>query len=212
MDIFEHIYDAIVERNEANVIRLSNEILKKDIDPIEAIEKGYRRGMEKIGNQFQNLEIYLPEMIAAANVMKKGIDIIRPALKKSKVGSGKILLGTIEGDVHDIGKNIVKIVLEGGGFEVIDLGKDVKILTFVDRCKELNPDIVAISALLTTTMENIPKVIEDLERSGLKDEIKIMVGGAPVLPDWAKQIGADGCGENASQAASLAKAWLSNKD
>jgi 5-methyltetrahydrofolate--homocysteine methyltransferase len=168
--------------------------------------------MEKIGDKFERLEIYLPEMIQTADIMKKGIDIIRPALKKSKGGGGKILLGTVEGDVHDIGKNIVKIVLEGSGFEVIDLGKDVKILTFVDKCKELNPDILAISALLTTTMENIPKVIEDLERVGLKSEIKIMVGGAPVLPDWAKNIGADGSGENASQAAALAKKWIGGKN
>ena len=208
-DILNEIQDAIVNRNKEEVVRLSREIIEKGIDPVEAIEKGFRKGMEEIGEKFERLEIYLPEMIMAADVMNEGIDILRPALEEKGIKQGKILLGTIEGDVHDIGKNIVKILLEGTGFEVIDLGKDVNVMTFVDRFKELETDVIGISALMTSTMGNIPKVIENLEIVGLKDKVKIMVGGAPVLPEWAEEIGADGYGENAARAAELAKEWTS---
>ena len=208
-DILNKIQDAIVNRNKEEVVRLSREIIEKGIDPVEAIEKGFRKGMEEIGEKFERLEIYLPEMIMAADVMNEGIDILRPALEGKGIKQEKILLGTIEGDVHDIGKNIVKILLEGTGFEVIDLGKDVNVMTFVDRFKELETDVIGISALMTSTMGNIPKVIENLEIVGLKDKVKIMVGGAPVLPEWAEEIGADGYGENAARAAELAKEWTS---
>ena len=208
-DILNKIQDAIVNRNKEEVVRLSREIIEKGIDPVEAIEKGFRKGMEVIGEKFERLEIYLPEMIMAADVMNEGIDILRPALEGKGIKQEKILLGTIEGDVHDIGKNIVKILLEGTGFEVIDLGKDVNVMTFVDRFKELETDVIGISALMTSTMGNIPKVIENLEVIGLRDKVKIMVGGAPVLPEWAEEIGADGYGENAARAAELAKEWTS---
>ena len=208
-DILNKIQDAIVNRNKEEVVRLSREIIEKGIDPVEAIEKGFRKGMEVIGEKFERLEIYLPEMIMAADVMNEGIDILRPALEGKGIKQEKILLGTIEGDVHDIGKNIVKILLESTGFEVIDLGKDVNVMTFVDRFKELETDVIGISALMTSTMGNIPKVIENLEVIGLRDKVKIMVGGAPVLPEWAEEIGADGYGENAARAAELAKEWTS---
>ena len=208
-DILNKIQDAIVNRNKEEVVRLSREIIEKGIDPVEAIEKGFRKGMEVIGEKFERLEIYLPEMIMAADVMNEGIDILRPALEGKGIKQEKILLGTIEGDVHDIGKNIVKILLEGTGFEVIDLGKDVNVMTFVDRFKELETDVIGISALMTSTMGNIPKVIENLEVVDLRDKVRIMVGGAPVLPEWAEEIGADGYGENAARAAELAKEWTS---
>ena len=211
MDIFDKVYDAIITRNEEQIIVLSKKIVADKIDPIEAIEKGFRRGMQEIGERFEKLEIYLPEMILAADVMNKGIDILRPYLQAQgdRINTGKIMIGTVQGDVHEIGKNIVKILLEGAGFEVIDLGKDVNVFTFIDRYQELQPDIIGISALMTNTMENIPRVIENLEVMGLRDKVKIMVGGAPVLPDWAEQIGADGYGDNATEAVELAKKWIS---
>jgi len=207
MEIQNEIYHAIVNRNKDEVLRLSNEIIERGIDPVEAIEKGFRRGMEEVGDRFERLEIYLPEMIMAADIMNEGINILRPALKDKGISAGRILLGTIQGDVHDIGKNIVKILLEGAGFEVIDLGKDVNVLTFIDKFQELKPDVIGISALMTSTMGNIPKVIENLKVIGLRDEVKIMVGGAPVLPEWAEEVGADGYGENAKKALDLAKKW-----
>ena len=213
MNLFEKIYEAIVTRNEEQVIALSKEVVEKKIDPVEAIEKGFRRGMKEIGDRFERLEIYLPEMILAADIMNKGIEILRPYLQAqtNNASTGKILLGTIQGDVHEIGKNIVKILLEGAGFEVIDLGKDVNVFTFIDKFQELQPDIIGISALMTNTMENIPRVIENLKALDLRDKVKIMVGGAPVLPDWAEEIGADGYGDNATEAVELAKKWISDR-
>lgn len=207
MDIFERVYMAIVSRDRDETVALAKEIVEKGIDPVQAIEKGFKRGMEKIGDLFADLEIFIPDMIAAADIMNEGIDILRPVLKleSDEMGTGKILLGTIQGDVHEIGKNIVKVLLEGTGFEVIDLGRDVNVLTFIDRYQELKPDIIGISALMTTTMVNIPRVIENLKTMGLRERVKIMVGGAPVLPEWAEEIGADGYGDSAKEAVQVAK-------
>jgi corrinoid protein of di/trimethylamine methyltransferase len=207
MDIFERVYTAIVRRDRDETVALAKEIVEKGIDPVQAIEKGFKRGMEKIGDLFADLEIFIPDMIAAADIMNEGIDILRPVLKleSDEMGTGKILLGTIQGDVHEIGKNIVKVLLEGAGFEVIDLGRDVNVLTFIDRYQELKPDIIGISALMTTTMVNIPRVIENLKTMGLRERVKIMVGGAPVLPEWAEEIGADGYGDSAKEAVQVAK-------
>ena len=211
MEIFDQIYNSIVNRNRDEVIKLAAEVRDRGIDPVQAIEKGFKRGMEKIGDMFADLEIFIPDMITAADIMNEGLDILRPVLKSTggKVSSGRILLGTIQGDVHEIGKNIVKIMLEGSGYEVIDLGRDVDVLAFVDKYQELKPDIIGISALMTNTMVNIPRVIENLKTLGVRDDVKIMVGGAPVLPDWAEEIGADGYGDSAKEAVQLAKKWLS---
>ncbi len=211
MEIFDEIYDAVVNRNRDVVIKLAGEVRDRGIDPVQAIEKGFKRGMEKIGELFADLEIFIPDMIAAAEIMNEGLDILRPLLKSTggKFSTGRILLGTIQGDVHEIGKNIVKIMLEGSGYEVIDLGRDVDVLAFVDKYQELKPDIIGISALMTNTMVNIPRVIENLKTLGVRDDVKIMVGGAPVLPDWAEEIGADGSGDSAKEAVKLAKKWLS---
>ena len=211
MEIFDKIYNAIVSRNRAEVIKLAKEVRDRGIDPAQAIEKGFKKGMETIGEKFADLEIFIPDMITAADIMNEGLDILRPVLKAmgGNVSTGKILLGTIQGDVHEIGKNIVKIMLEGSGYEVIDLGRDVDVLTFVDKFQELKPDIIGISALMTNTMVNIPRVIENLKALGIRDNVKIMVGGAPVLPDWAEEIGADGWGDSAKEAVKLAKKWLS---
>jgi trimethylamine corrinoid protein len=207
MDIFERVYMAIVSRDRDETVALAKEIMEKGIDPVQAIEKGFKRGMEKIGDLFADLEIFIPDMIAAADIMNEGIDILRPVLKleSDEMGTGKILLGTIQGDVHEIGKNIVKVLLEGAGFEVIDLGRDVNVLTFIDRYQELKPDIIGISALMTTTMVNIPRVIENLKTMGLRERVKIMIGGAPVLPEWAEEIGADGYGDSAKEEVQVAK-------
>jgi trimethylamine corrinoid protein len=210
MEIFEHIYEAIVQRDRDTVLKLSKKVVDEGIDPTQAIEQGFKRGMERIGEMFAELEIFIPDMITAADIMNEGLEILQPALKAQggAVSRGKILLGTIQGDVHEIGKNIVRILLEGTGYEVIDLGRDVNVLTFIDRYRELKPHIIGISALMTNTMINIPRVIEDLKRLGVRDQVKIMVGGAPVLPDWAEEIGADGCGQSAKEAVSIANSWL----
>ncbi len=209
MDIFDRIYESIVQRKRDEAVSLAKQVLEEGIDPEEAIEKGFKKGMEKIGDMFAELEIFIPDMITAADIMNEGLAVLQPALKAKggyKTG-GRILLGTIQGDVHEIGKNIVKILLEGAGFDVVDLGRDVDVLTFIDRFQELKPDIIGISALMTNTMINIPRVIQDLTRLGVRDQVKIMVGGAPVLPEWAREIGADGYGESAKEAVELATKW-----
>jgi trimethylamine corrinoid protein len=210
MELFDRIYEAIVDRDRESVLKLSREVVDKELDPTQAIERGFKRGMERIGDLFADLEIFIPDMIAAADIMNEGLEILGPSLKARGGGSarGTVLLGTIQGDVHEIGKNIVRILLEGAGFKVIDLGRDVNVLTFIDRYRELDPHIIGISALMTNTMINIPRVIEDLTRLGLRDRVKIMVGGAPVLPEWAEDAGADGCGQNAREAVELAQRWM----
>ena len=207
MDIFEKIYNAIVNRDREKAIDLSKEIVERGIDPVQAIEQGYKRGMEKIGDLFADLEIFIPDMIAAADIMNEGLAILRPYLKikGEEMLYGKILLGTIQGDVHEIGKNIVKVLLEGSGFEVIDLGRNVDVLTFIDKYQELNPDIIGISALMTTTMVNIPRVIENLKTLGIREEVKIMVGGAPVTAAFAEEIGADAYAPDAASAVDVAR-------
>jgi trimethylamine corrinoid protein len=210
MDLFDRICEAVIARDRDEVLKLSKEIVQSDVDPAQAIEHGFKRGMERIGDMFADLEIFIPDMITAADIMNEGLEILQPALKKRGEGvmKGKILLGTIQGDVHEIGKNIVRILLEASGFEIIDLGRDVNVLTFIDRYMEIRPEIIGISALMTNTMINIPRVIEDLKRLGVRKDVSIMVGGAPVLPDWAEEVGADGCGQSAREAVMLAKKWL----
>ena len=197
-----------VLRGEATKIK---ELVKKAIDqglaPLEILEKALRPAMEEVGKKFENLEIFLPDMMKAAEAMTAGTETLRPYLGpgNADIKKGLILLGTVEGDVHEIGKNIVRIMLEGVGFKVIDLGYDVPVLTFVEKVKELNPDILGMSALMTTTMVHMPRVIKELQDRDLKKKVKIIVGGAPVLPDWAEKIGADGYGENAGEAVNLVR-------
>ena len=187
------------------------ELVKKAIDqglaPLEILEKALRPAMEEVGKKFEDLEIFLPDMMKAAEAMTAGTEILRPFLGPGNgdIKKGLILLGTVEGDVHEIGKNIVRIMLEGVGFKVIDLGYNVPVLTFVEKVKELSPDILGMSALMTTTMVHMPRVIKELQDRDLKKKVKIIVGGAPVLPDWAEKIGADGYGENAGEAVNLVR-------
>ena len=155
----------------------------------------------------EKLEIYLPQVILSADAMTAGVEIFRQHIlsKEGEITKKTVLLGTIQGDVHDIGKNIVKIMLESNGFKVYDLGRDVPVLQFIEKVKEHNPDIVGVSALMTTTMVYMPKLIEGLKENGLREKVKMMVGGAPVLPEWAKEIGADGYGKSAMEAVNVAK-------
>jgi 5-methyltetrahydrofolate--homocysteine methyltransferase len=198
----------LVQAGEADKLKeLIQKALAGKVPAMEIIEKALRPAMEEVGQKFETLEIFLPEMIMAADAMSAGVELLRPHLAASggEKKVGKIVLGTVSGDVHRIGKDIVRIMLEGAGFEVTDAGHDVPDDTFLARVKELKPDVLGMSALMTTTMQNIPRVIEALKAEGLRAKVKVIVGGAPVLPDWAKQIGADGYGENAVQAVSVSK-------
>ena len=207
MDLLKEMAEAVIEGDEERAVVLAKEALEKGMDPTEAIEKGFSEGMKEIGKRFEKLEIYLPEVIISADAMVAGVEVFRQHIltKGGQSFLKTVLLGTIQGDVHDIGKNIVRIMLESHGFRVYDLGRDVPVLQFIEKVKELNPDIVGVSALMTTTMVHMPKLIEALQENGLREKVKVMLGGAPVLPEWAKKIGADGYGESAMEAVRVAK-------
>jgi corrinoid protein of di/trimethylamine methyltransferase len=207
MDLFKEMAKAVIDGDEERTVTLAKEALEEGVDPTEAIEKGLAEGMKEVGRRFEKLEVYLPEVIISADAMTAGVEIFRQHLlaRGGETPKKTVLLGTIQGDVHDIGKNIVKIMLESNGFKVYDLGRDVPVFDFIEKVKELSPDIIGVSALMTTTMVYMPKLIEALKEEKLREKVKVMVGGAPVLPEWAKKIGADGYGESAMEAVRVAK-------
>ena len=207
MDLLEEMAKAVIEGDEEEAVSLAKKALSMGMNPTEAIEKGFGEGMREVGRLFEKLEIFLPQVILSADAMTAGVEIFRNemAARGGEAPRKTVLLGTIQGDVHDIGKNIIKIMLETSGFKVYDLGRDVPVSQFVDKVRELSPDIVGVSALMTTTMVHMPKLIEALKEAGLRGKAKVMVGGAPVLPEWAKEIGADGYGGSAMEAVEVAK-------
>ncbi len=199
---------AAVENGKAKIVGgLVQEALDEGVPAAEILNTGMIGAMAVVGKKFQNNEIFVPEMLIAARAMKKGVEVLKPYLAQSGVASaGKVIIGTVIGDLHDIGKNLVTMMIEGAGFEVFDLGVDVPPERFIEVMKE-NPDckIVALSALLTTTMPSITNTIEAIKEAGLRDTVKIMIGGAPVTQAFADEIGADGYSEDAASAAELAK-------
>jgi len=213
-EIIAKAKEAITEFDEEMAEEAANEALKEGVDPVEIIEHGFTAGMQEVGDQFEQGAVFLPHVLAAAEAMKAGIEVMKPEMERRKSKTekkGTIVIGTIEGDIHSIGKDIVASMLNIAGFEVIDLGRDVPIKTFIDKTKELEPDVVAVvasSALMTTTMVNQIQIEEQLKEAGVRDRVKTMVGGAPVTQDWADKIGADIYGENATDAVNKIKAAL----
>ena len=200
-----------VENGKVKIVAgLVQEALDEGIAAGEILNVGMIGAMAVVGEKFKNNEIFVPEMLIAARAMKKGVAVLTPALKAAGTESvGKLILGTVAGDLHDIGKNLVGMMIEGAGFDVIDLGVDVPADKFIEAMKA-NPDckIVALSALLTTTMPAIKNTIDAIVASGLRDTVKIMIGGAPVTQAFADEVGADGYSEDAASAAELAKKLL----
>ena len=191
------------------VEELVKKALEENLLPKDILENGLIKGMDIIGAKFKKNEVYVPEVLIAARAMHAGMSILRPKLAETGVKNiGTIVIGTVKGDLHDIGKNLVKMMLEGAGFEVIDLGIDVSTDKFVEAVKEHKPNIIAMSALLTTTMVNMPEVVKALEAAGLRDKVKIMIGGAPITQNYADQIGADGCSPDAASAVDKAKTFI----
>jgi len=189
-------------------------LVQEALDAGESAERVLREGlipaMDRVGVRFKNGELYIPEVLLAARAMHAGMAILKPILSKStETIAGKVLIGTVKGDLHDIGKNLVVMMIEGGGFDVIDLGIDVPASRFVEAVKEHRPQVVGMSALLTTTMVEMKKTIQALEEAGQKDRVKIIVGGAPVTEDFAKDIGADGYAPDAAVAVDVVRSWIS---
>lgn len=200
------LQEAIARGDAKEVESQVNEALGEGAEARDIMENGLIAGMGVIGRRFASGEMFLPEVLLSAEVMHKGLDILKPLLAKSgHKGMRRILMGTVEGDIHTIGKSIVSLLLEGSGFEVIDVGVDVKADAFAKAIEEYNPDILGMSALLTNTMPNMGKTIDFLKEKGLREKIKIVVGGAPVDEQFAKSIGADGYAPDAGSAIELVK-------
>lgn len=209
MSILLDIKEATISGKHQRVEELTSQALEDGIEAGRIIQEALIPAMGVVGEDFGAGKIYIPEMLIAARAMKTGIEILKPALVGEKIQTiGKVVIGTVKGDMHDIGKNLVIMMLEGSGFEVIDLGIDVPSHKFIEAVKAYRPDFIAMSALLTTTMPEMKGIIEALEEASLRQEVKIMVGGAPVTQRFAEEIGADGYGDNAATAAERMKALL----
>ena len=203
------ISEALQRGDAEKVEELVKKSLEENLTPKKILEDGLIKGMGIIGAKFKKNEVYVPEVLIAARAMHAGMNILKPKLIETGVKNiGKVAIGTVKGDLHDIGKNLVKMMLEGAGFEVIDLGIDVSADKFVEAVKEHKPNIIAMSALLTTTMVNMPEVIKALEAAGLREKVKIMIGGAPITQNYADQIGADGYSPDAASAVDNAKTFI----
>ncbi len=207
---FDQLTKAIVVGDSDASLELTKKAMDDGISATEILGRGLLPGMEIIGEQFENEKVWFPELLMAANAMKATVVLLGPELSKNKVTSvGKYVIGTVEGDAHDIGKNIVKMMLEQNGWEVTDLGTDVPIEKFCSVIKEDSFDILGLSALLTITMPLMADVIKALRTAGLRDKVKIMVGGAPLTQSFADQIGADAYAKNAAEATRKAKNLIS---
>ncbi|MFB0533991.1 MAG: corrinoid protein [Anaerolineae bacterium] len=205
-EILQQIASNLYEGEDQEVATLVQQALDLGMDPHEILHGGLIAGMDEVGKDFKADVLYMPEVLIAARAMHAGMDVLRPLLAESDVtGAGKYLIGTVQGDLHDIGKNLVKMMLEGAGFETVDLGKDVHPETFVAAVREHQPKILGLSALLTTTMPAMKDTIEALEEAGLRNSVKIMVGGAPVTAAFAGEIGADGYAPDAATAVDVAR-------
>jgi 5-methyltetrahydrofolate--homocysteine methyltransferase len=205
-DILQQIASNLYQGEDQEVAALVQQALDQGMEPHEILHGGLIPGMDEVGKDFKADILYMPEVLIAARAMHAGMDVLRPLLAESDVaGAGKYLIGTVQGDLHDIGKNLVRMMLEGAGFETIDLGKDVKPETFVAAVREQQPKLLGLSALLTTTMPAMKDTIEALEEAGLRDSVKIMVGGAPVTAAFAEEIGADGYAPDAATAVDVAR-------
>jgi 5-methyltetrahydrofolate--homocysteine methyltransferase len=207
--IYEELSTAILEGNNEITPTLVQKGLDEGLVPKDILDHGLVAGMNEVGARFKAGDMYVPEVLMSAEAMQAGLKILRPFLISSGAQLiGKIVLGTVKGDLHDIGKNLVGMMCEGAGFEVIDLGFNVEPERFVEATKEHQPQIVGLSALLTTTMRAMAHTIKAFEEAGLRDKVKIMVGGAPVDAEFSRRIGADGYGSNAPAGVDLAKRFV----
>jgi 5-methyltetrahydrofolate--homocysteine methyltransferase len=201
---------AVIEGNLEVMEGLTKQALDEGKEAQEVLNEGLMPGMDHVGVEFKAGNMFVPEVLRSARAMQAAMNILRPILAESGVElAGKVLLGTVKGDLHDIGKNLVSMMCEGAGFEVKDLGKDVEADTFVEEVKNFEPDVLGMSALLTTTMRAMEHTIKSLEEAGVRDQVKIIIGGAPVTQAFSDQIGADGYASNAASAADLAKKLIS---
>ncbi len=206
-DILEHLAQSVVDMDVARARELAVESIKQNIDPYEALMNGLARGMERVNELFESEEYFVPEILLCADAMYAGIEVIRPHLPQEGTRKKeKVVIGVVKGDTHDIGKNLVRIMLDSAGYEIHDLGRNVPYAKFVDTAGELRADLVCLSTLMTTTMDGMQVVIEDIKKAGIAS--KVMVGGGPISLGFARNIGADGYARSAAEAVRVAKEML----
>ncbi|MCX7011923.1 MAG: corrinoid protein [Candidatus Sumerlaeota bacterium] len=202
----QKLYEAIVNGKAPDAKALIERALAEKVDPQEIVTKYMIPAMDEVGRRFEANEYFVPELLISARAMKTGLGVLKPLLTKSGMKpAGRVAIGTVKGDLHDIGKNLVAAMLEGGGFEIIDLGVDVTPEKFVASVKEKGATVIALSALLTTTMTSMKNTILALQEAGLRDKVKVIIGGAPITQQYADEIGADGYSDNAAGAVQLAR-------
>ena len=212
MSLIEDIRLSVIDGDMNSTQELVKKALAEKLPPEQVLRDGLIAAMAEVGRRFECAEFYVPEMLISARAMKSGLALLRPYLATANVKAvGKVVIGTVQGDLHDIGKNLVGMMLEGGGFEVVDLGVDVAAEQYIAAVREHHPDLVACSALITTTMPRMENVILALKEAGLRNQVRVMVGGAPVTDKYAADIGADGYAPDAASAARLAKELLPEK-
>ena len=207
-ELYKKMAQSIIDGDSDAALALANESISEQVNPLDAITKGFVVGVNTVGAAFGRGEAFLPELVMAGEAMKAAVGVLDPELKKrgaERKMLGKVVIATVEGDIHEIGKSLVATMLGASGFEVFDLGVDAPSDKIIGKALEVNADIIAMSALLTTTMVKQKEVIEELEKEGLRRKVKIMVGGAPVTRDWVNAIGADGFSEDAIGAVAIAK-------
>ncbi|HDK7173777.1 TPA: corrinoid protein [Clostridium botulinum] len=211
-ELIKKLSESVVEMEEEETVELAKECIEKDISAYEAIDKGLANGMNRAGELYEEGEYYIPELLMCSDAMYSGLEILKPHLKKNDLGKKhKIVIGVIQGDTHDIGKNLVKIMMETEGFEVVDLGRDVPPRDFVDKAKEIEADIICMSTLMTTTMDGMEEVIKLLKEEGIREKVTVMIGGGPISQNFADKIGADVYTTDASKAAKYAKKIIAEK-
>jgi len=203
---YEELREAILDGNAKRALAVTEMALAENADPLELVTRYMIPAMDEVGRRFECEDYFVPELLLSARAMKGSLALLRPLLAaRGAQPVGRVVIGTVKGDLHDIGKNLVASMLEGGGFEVIDLGADVSPQRFIDAVRSSSANLVCLSALLTVTMGSMKTTIEALKKAGIRDRVKVLVGGAPVNSQYAKEIGADGYSENASGAVGLVK-------
>jgi 5-methyltetrahydrofolate--homocysteine methyltransferase len=208
-EVLQNIFNGILEGDRETVRTNVQQAIDAKMSPAVILNDSMVSAMAEVGKRFEEGEYYVPELLIAARAMKEGLALLKPLLAEAKVkAAGKVAAGTVKGDLHDIGKNLVCMMLEGAGFEILDLGTDVSPEKFVDAVQNGKADVICMSALLTTTMPNMVATIDALKAAGLRSKVKVMIGGAPVTDSYARQIGADGYAPDASRAVALAKSLL----
>ena len=207
--LLEDIKNTVVAGKHKEIEALVQKAVQEKANLDDLINRALIAAMDVVGNRFARSEIFVPEMLVSAVTMKKGLDIIKPLLKENEEQTkGRVVLCTVKGDLHDIGKNLVAMMLEGAGLEVVDLGVDVTVEKVIEKVNEIKPQVLGLSALLTTTMPEMQNVINLLHSKGIRENVKVMIGGAPVDADFAKKIGADAYGEDAAEAVTIARSFI----